>query len=391
MDIFRPYILLYSFFILSFIVIQFYLHRYVRATGPGGISPRQKIENRVFWLYALLVFLFIGTRDALVGTDTISYVYFFRSPNFHYQGAATDPAFEFIGRFLRDLSTDDKFFIFADSLISCYGLFYLITKTSLNKLYALLLFLMAGTASITLFLYMSMMRQCTAMSFYFVSSYLFFSNTARKKRKYILAGALYMVAVLTHKSVLFSLPFILVAYFKPFKKSFWLIVLASSYVLSALNITFVNQILDIASNAVNFGHYENYRSLSFGFIEGKGWLNMNLLPFMAIAFMLLYLETNDKLKLWYNQLFLWGVLANNLFYNNLMWSRLILYLTILVIIVIPNALHGQKLKVQIGFSVPIFAYFMYKVTTQLLVQTAFSAEGLIVVPYHSWLFDGILY
>ena len=34
---------------------------------------------------------------------------------------------------------------------------------------------------------------------------------------------------------------------------------------------------------------------------------------------------------------------------------------------------------------------MYKVTTQLLVQTAFSAEGLIVVPYHSWLFDGILY
>lgn len=391
MEILQPYIYLYSFIIISFFLEKIYLHfSYSNVNRNGCLMVLEnKYETRCFYFYTVLIGLFICTRDATVGADTQSYVDFYNNPLFYYVGEKTDILFELIGRFLHFIYVNDQFFIFAISLFYCLGLFFIINKTSKNKTYSILLFVISGTSSITLFLYLSMIRQCTAMTFYFFSLYFLFVSASRKKRRYLFAAFFYVAAVMTHKSVAFALPFILITYFKPLKKKIWIILILLTYVLSALNISYVNNILNFASDMFDLGHYEGYANVSFGEIEYKGWFNMDLLPFMGLSFLLMWLAKRDEIKNWIYQLFLWGTVMNNLFYNNLMWSRLVLYLTIFSIIAIPNILYNKKTSIQVCSFVPILGYYLYKTSSQLIGQVSFLATGNIVIPYHSWLFDPI--
>lgn len=391
MEIFQPYIFLYSFVIITFIFVRGYLHyKYSNYSGSlKALGLEQKIDTRWYYLYALIIGLFICTRDVSVGTDTQTYVAFYNDPMFWYAGDKTDPLFEAIGRLLHSIYVNDQFFIFALSFFYSLGLFFIINKTSKNKTYSTVLFLISGTSSITLFLYLSMMRQCTAMSFYFFSLYFLFVANVKKKQKYFFATLFYVAAILTHKSAAFALPFILLVYFKPLKKKTWTIFILLTYVLSALNISYVNDILNLAFGMFDFGHYEGYASVTFGEIEYKGWFNMNILPFMALSFLLLRLAKKDELNNWIYQFFLWGTVMNNLFYNNLMWSRLVLYLTIFSLIAIPNILYNKKTSIQVCSFIPILAYYIYKTSSQLIGQVSFLATGNLVIPYHSWLFDPI--
>lgn len=392
MELFVPYIYLYTFVILTFILIKAYMHskygngKYINLANT---VKAQALDNKWFILYAVIVGMFICTRKVTVGTDTQTYVAFYNDPLFYYAGDKTDPLFELIGRLLHSIYVNDQFFIFTLSLLYCLGLYFIINNTSKNKTYSIVLFLISGTSSITLFLYLSMMRQCTAMSFYFFSLFFLFVANVKKKQKYLLATLFYVAAILIHKSAAFALPFILFVYFKPLKKKTWTILILLTYVLSALNISYVNDILNFASSLFDLGHYEDYTNVTFGEIEYKGWFNMNLLPFMVLSFLLLWLAKKDELSNWIYQIFLWGTVMNNLFYNNLMWSRLVLYLTIFSIIAIPNILYNKKSSIQVCSFVPILGYYIYKTSSQLIAQVSFLATGNLVIPYHSWLFDPI--
>lgn len=137
-------------------------------------------KRRIGVLGLLVVFLFIGLRTEKVGADTYPYVSFFHDSKFYYLGEKTDIGFELIGRFLHLFGSSTEYFIFFSSAIMCYGLFFLIYKYSKNINCALLFLCLVGTSSINLFMYMCMVRQCCALTFFFLSMY-YLNEYGRKK------------------------------------------------------------------------------------------------------------------------------------------------------------------------------------------------------------------
>lgn len=370
----QPYIVLYSFLIISHYI--FFLGK-----GKNVLLP-QRQDNVLFYIYSIVILLFIATRDISVGTDTETYVFFFHDPQFYYNGARTDIFFELLGRFLILFDKSAEFFIFATSTICFIGIFHIVDKLSKCKSYSILLFAIVGSFSIFLFSYLSMIRQGIAMTYFLVAVYSFFSGY-RTKKNLIVAIIFYIAAILTHGSCLFTLPFLALLYYKRItNKRIWIYLLLITYFLAALNISFVSTILDEVFSFLGDSKYRHYGNIDWGFIENKGWFNMNLLPFIALSLWLLYFSTEELIKEWYVQLFLYSVVLNNIFFDNMMWSRLIMYFTIFIIVVIPNVLNNQNRVVQYLSYNFIFIYYIYKTFSQLLTNTS----GNIIVPYSGYLF-----
>lgn len=216
-----------------------------------------------------------------------------------------------------------------------------------------------------------------------------FVSTISKNKRIIWAIFFFTIAILTHKSVAISIPFIFLVKFNPFSRKIWIMLLLVTYVLSALDLSFVTTVLNFFAEFVDMGHYEGYTDINFGQIDAKGWFNMNLLPFMILSFLILVLKNDKEIKIWIYQMALWGAVLNNVFYDNLMWSRLILYFSIFMIMAIPNALYNRKLIIQFPIFALIMVYYIYKTSSQLIDQVDPFATGNLVIPYHSWLFDPI--
>ena len=345
------------------------------------------VDIILYVIVSLLVFLFIATRHISVGTDTQAYVDFFNHSRYWYQGYKTDFLFEQLGRFLKLFSNTSEYFIFATSLLCYGGLFFVILKESRCRVFSLLLFMIMGTSSIFFFLYLSMIRQGIAMSYFFLSVYFLYQKRLFIYHRILLFMIFYIASILTHASCLFTLPFIVVVSLKPVaSKVFWLVLILVTYLMAANNVSIVQSLLGYAFDVIDVGKYENYADIAFGEIEAKGWLNMNVLPFIVLALVFLFVCSKRELKDWKMQFVLFSVVLNNVFFDNLMWSRLILYFSIFMVIVFPNALRHKGFWLQLSTYFLVFVYFMYKTMTQFIANAAIDATGNIIVPYKSWLF-----
>lgn len=343
-------------------------------------------KRRIGILGLLIVFLFIGLRTEDVGTDTSPYVSFFHDPKFYYVGNRTDLGFEFIGRLLHIFGSSTEYFLFFSSAITCFGLFLLIYKYSKNINFALLLFCLVGTSSIHLFTYLCMIRQCCALTFFFLAMYYLFEYGISKWK---LITILYIMAILTHGSILFTVPFVFILFKYNFSKKIWISLIVITYVSAALSIINVGDILDSAFSLIGgltSKDYSGYAEASFGQIEQKGFFNMNLLPFFIWGVVLCYLSQEKYLNCWYVKFFLLSILLNNIFSDNLMWSRLILPFSLLVVIAVPYLVSKINKKYIIPFYSIFFAYYIYKTISQLMFMASPFATGNIVVPYKMWLF-----
>lgn len=379
-----PYYCFYLFVIGCCLLLNIYLeNNRLRCLLFGS-----KTEDRTFYLLSIVVVLFIATRLESVGTDTVYYVNFFKHPKFLYVGEATDPMFEFFGRAIHFIWDAKEFFIFMTGLFSFFGIFYLIQKCSYNRVMSLTLFCIVGAISPTIFHYMCIIRQVTAMTYCFIGTYLLFEKyTKTHDRKTLtLLIICYILACSTHASCLFPLPFFILLYcFGGLKNQYWYILISVTYAMSAIGISFSKDIIGSIFSVFSHEHYGSYAHITFNIIKNKGWLNMNLIPFMAMAVMVMQSQDRKELDKWYCQLFLASVVLDNLFYDNYMWFRLILYFSIFVIIAIPNILHNRSMMYRWGCYAFIFAYFIYKTFSQLFHQVV-QTEGNIIVPYDSWLF-----
>lgn len=366
-----------------------FFYIYIAIIFLSIIEARQqslKKKRQIGILGFAIVFLFIGLRSQYVGTDTIAYVDFFHDPKFFYRGEETDIGFEYIGRFLHVFGSSTEYFIFFSSAIMCFGVFFIINKYSKNINFALLLFCLVGTSSINLFLYMSMVRQACALTFFFLSMYFLFEYG---RRKYVAAGVFYVFAVLTHGSVLFTAPFVFVLWKYNFTRKIWLLAIAVTYVIAALGVVNIGDLLDTVFSYVGgftSRDYSGYAEVSFGQIEQRGFFNMNILPFTVWGIFLCYLSKEEYLNRWFVKFFLTSILLNNIFSDNLMWARLILPFSLFVIIAVPYLTSKLEKKYSLPFYVVFFAYYIYKTISQLIGMSSLFATGNIVVPYETWLF-----
>lgn len=396
MALLLPYIYLYTIVLVLFL-ISMYCVKFIYNDSQNDnlikiLTIRKKeriLDVYCFAILAVIVFLFIATRSESVGTDTTNYVAFFKDPAFFYNGEKTDILFELYGRILRGLIGSGKEgFIFISALLSFIGPIFLILKTSKQRTYSLLLFMIMGTSSIFFFLYLSMIRQCIAITYFLFAVYYLFQHRGSQNIKILSFIVLYTAAVLTHATALFALPFILWVYTCPIiNKKVWIVTFFTTYILAALNISFVSTILDYAFSILETEHYSAYANVHFGMIRFKGWFNMDLLPYNVLAILLLYACSEKQIRNYIHQFALFSVALNNLFFDNLMWSRLIMYFSLFMIISIPNIISEKEKLVRYSALIFILVYYSYKTFSQLIYNASLFATGNIIVPYKSWLFN----
>lgn len=102
----------------------------------------------IFFFFALITALFIGSRDLYVGKDTLNYYKFYQSLSLNqvYPGFS-DPLFILLGKALLYLNLDFRYFLTLVSFISTLGLcisyYLMIDKLSLNRNYVLPLIVIA--------------------------------------------------------------------------------------------------------------------------------------------------------------------------------------------------------------------------------------------------------
>ncbi len=373
MELVRPYIIFYI------IIFGIYL--------LSLAFPKLRKGKRDWYFIAAstLVFLLIGTRADTVGTDTEDYVSSFQHLDSYY--AQDDVLFRVIVYVLRLFGSSAEYYIFIVSLLGLFGLFYIIDKYSENKTMSVALFTILGPMELFFFLYFSMIRQTIALSFFFISLCILFDNSQKNKKKLWLFLLFYLFSCLTHKSALFAAPFIAIIYFKKFdKRVFWIALIMFTYVLAGLGLSITQTVLSKVFEVLGGdSHYAAYADITIGAIESRGFMHLGILPFTIIGLIVSWFTDNKTRENWIVQFFLWSVVMNNIFFDNLNYNRLTLYLTMFSIIAIPNALKNVKMIVKLPTLVFVFGYFIYKMIGQFAFQLSPFASGNIIVPYESWL------
>lgn len=381
-----PYIVLYA--IMGITQVYF---AYV--SNKGSSIKAKKTDNALFVFYSLLLIIFISTRLETVGTDTLVYSDYFEINKYYSDnGRRVDIMFELLSRILHLGGSSGGWFIFATGIIETFGIIFLVNAISIRKSTSMMLFSIMGTTFIYLHIYLSAIRQCCAITYVVVATCLLFKQN-RNIKELLLSILLFIIAFLTHGSTLVVLPFILWAYFAPTtSKTIWCLLIVGLYVLSALNISYVNNFLEFVFNIIGDSKYETYANITFGERSSSNpWINMLLLPYSAIGVFLLLVNNKETIKQWWFQLFLMSIVATNFFSDNLLWGRLTMNLSIFAIVAIPNAIKDKKLFTRISFYFVLLLYFYYKSFSALLFdQIQTETMGITtIVPYESWFISSL--
>jgi hypothetical protein len=350
---------------------------------------------------ATIMFLLLGLRSAYVGPDTFNYTICYQHPKFYYCGNPTDTGFVFLLSCFRFFFPEKEFFLLMSSLVSLWGIYYLINHESKYKNVSLLLFGICGTGEIFYLTYFSMIRQACAMSFVFIGLTMYFSNHATDKKLNLLKGVLLLqkrqfyglvliiFATTIHASAAIIIPFLFIARYTSINKWIYTFIISITYIIGALNLFSFSELFTYISFQIKSSeHYNAYlEEMTFGEMASVGIINPLTLPFTIIALYILWFSKTNISKCWYLQFFLFGTILNNALTDNMMWTRLVLYFTIMAIIVIPNFLINSSLKIGKFFFLIIIAYYFYKTNNLLIYLNKINIDLNLIIPYKTWLFN----
>lgn len=342
-------------------------------------------QSLLYCCAAVISVCLLGFRSKNVGTDTLSYVNCWNSENFIYLGDKTDFGFEQLLRLLRYVDSSDGFFLISTSLISMCGIMILINKFAKYKYDSLLFFLIGGASSVFYAQYFSMVRQACALSFVFIALVCLFSY-AGKKRFYLFA-AFFIIAVSIHGSSLFALPFILMSLADiHYNKKIVVFALLVTYVIGALQIIKISSLfslVDLADSSLSkYGGY-TVEEMAFGNEFTPSIINMGSLMYTLLCIYIMCFNNEQKYDVWYFKLFVMGTILNNLLTDNLMWSRLLLYFTILSILVIPNLARHTTFKYSRYVYILLVIFYVRK-SVDIIVFMSQIPYTRTLVPYHTW-------
>lgn len=350
------------------------------------ISNEQN-QKRLFWFSSFLLFLIFAFRNENVGTDTISYIWCWHSPNFFYNDQPVDVGFELILRLLRVIDTSDEFFFVSIALIFLCGLCYFVAKNSLYPVDSLMFFCISGVVFVFFLLYIAAMRQSVAMSFFLIGLSIYFAEDSLKMKTLALACIVFAITI--HGSSAIVLPVIfLLPYIKLSKKNV-IITLVATYIVGCSGLFYLSSLLSFVNlEGSDFSKYQGYtQEIAFGMTENVGILNMFLLPFNLILIYLSFYITKDQINHWSFKWLFIGVVLSNLMIDNIMWGRLLVYFTIVSIVVFPNLLRTIPFKYKNIVYIVIMAFFLRKVIVVLFNASILGRLNGIhtEVPYETWL------
>ena len=395
---FLPYIMVYGIAVLMMAISMLWYER-------------KKLNMLSFWISWILLIIFVGLRDQSVGTDTIHYLSSFHHPEAGYGAHGdTDPGFLLYLYLTHYLLFDNgTLFLLLTTLIGLGGIGYVARKNSAMPTLSLVLFATFGTATIFLFHYMSAVRQSIAEGLFLMSVFFYLGKqkdeyklldltekneelTDQKKNELLpdrnigLAVILFFFAALIHGSVLAMLPVLFLARYMTFKRRIWGLIIIGSYVFGVQNFISVQDIVAAIFQVFGRGSesylskYGGYAEFQHGDVEAS-LINSNLWPFSILALYLIFRSNDIFIRSQWVVLFLLSVVLNNLFNDNIIWSRVFLYISLLSLFVIPNVISIQKRRwLDYGF-IAIFTAYSIMRATKILIATWIEPDGNVVIPY----------
>jgi hypothetical protein len=397
-SVFLPYIIIYGVaVILMAISMLFY--------------GKKSLNDYIFWLAWIALLIFVGFRDQSVGSDTADYLSSFHHPEQGYgENGDTDPGFQFYLYLTHYLLFDNgTIFLLVTALIGLGGIGYVTRHNSAMPVLSLVIFATFGTATVFLFHYLSAVRQTIAEGLFLISVFCYLGRQmdevkmlrlieqgeeiSPERREELLpdrniglAVILFLIAALIHGSMFAMLPVLFIARYMKFKRWVWALIIAGSYAIGVQSFFSVQDL--VAAIFSIFGRssdsylakYGGYADFGHGNVE-ISLINPNMWPFTILALYLIFRSDKVFVKSQWVILFLLSVVLNNLFNDNIIWSRLFLYISLLCLFVIPNVISIQKSRwIDYGFITVFTAYSIMR-ATKILIAIWIAPEGNVVIPY----------
>lgn len=356
--------------------MKIYIILYIVLTLLVVISwPKEDLSAKIwFFMFGLIVMLIPALRDISVGTDTITYVKFFRNQNLGYDGHEVETIFGLWNSFISLIFKNENFYLFVSALIPLGCVMFFIFNNSPYRLMSLLLFVIMYTFY---FIFFSGIRQSFAIGFFLIS--LHFYN----KKKYKKALMFYIVTVLFHTTALYCLLVLAYMYVPISKRSAYLLIIISF--LAGLygvfdyrsSISFVFNAFDPGNSILN--RYEHYSS-AMDWDIGRHRVIWDMLPPSFLGF--ICYRYSENLKSIYLKLFLFSVVFGNIIVSYPIGFRLTIYFSMLAIVVIPIVFTRRKLVSYYIYPF-VISYYLYKSYATLVSQLG-ADSGNIVVNYKTF-------
>lgn len=395
----EPYIIIFGSAMVMLLLSMFSDNR----------STTQKVMFIIGWI-ALIIF--VGFRGDTVGSDTDNYLQSFHHPESGYgENGNTDPGFLLYLYLTHYLFFDNGTpFLLLSCLIGLGGIGYCIWHNSNQPVMSLMAFVSFSTSSMFFFHSLSAVRQSIAEGL-FLLALCFYLGTTREERKLLtlradgktitdeeedeimesrnrgLAFLFFIIAASFHGSALAMLPIVLAApLLKKANHWIWSILLVGSYLISAFSPISVSDLVFMVFSIFGRGsdsylsRYGSYSNFEQGEVTNTGFLNPDLWPFTLLAIIIVWRCDKVRLQSQWTILFLLSVVFNNLFSDNVIWGRLFIYLSLLCIVVVPNAIEQSKSWIfRGGFT--LFAIYFIARAIKILFAQWLVPEGNIVAPY----------
>lgn len=332
------------------------------------LNLRQACGSRYFKFFTTsALVLFAGLRNINVGTDTVTYVWFWNR-SLDYPSELTlfsEPLFDVYSLLTKQISNyfglDYSFYLTGISLLVCLLYVNTIERHSNYRFQSLVIFILLGFYTF----YFNGARQAISVAIFFYSYRFILSG---ERIKYF---SLLFIAFLIHKSVILMLPFYWIFRLGLSRRTVFMVLICTICVAFS-----VNYIVEFASSYDS--RYSGYSSSEF---EGGGLVSVMF--YTSILIFLLTCKYVNKIELQlYDHCLLAMLLSVCIGWISVVLSldpsgilRLMLYFTQFLIFSIPIAICSFKK----GFSRTIVSIGLYIFLTIYFYMTTSTFSGL--VPY----------
>lgn len=352
-------------YILISLIVLGYLYLFYK--------PIQSIENVGFknkyrgFLPTFLILAFFSAIRDNCGCDYESYMIHIENiqlGRFNYM----EPGFQEAVRQLAKIDDNPRFVIIIFGVLTCFFYLFAIWNQSTNRSFSVFIFLTWGYYFLTY----------NTIRNYFVLSLILCAIPLLLKQKHIIFVSILLFAATFHKSALFCIPIYYIAVNIQFKKNhvFPLIILTIVLLLSESYLrSFVFSV---------YGGYEN-SEYDTGSISYLNILKAFLVIWIYIKFNIK--DLNDSLCNFYFNLNVFALVL----YVGTYWlpeiSRIGFYLNATVIFFIPRMLDNLiNFSQKQGLKTIIYcgSFILF-----LLLLNSFTSKTIRLLPYKTWLFDGI--
>lgn len=327
------------------------------------LSAKKKSQSLYFFTIFFLSIL-IGFRGLEVGPDTLTYETIFENIGEHNIYTYPEPGWVIFNLIIFKIGGSFHLMLWLSAILILYYISKSIQRYSPNIL--LSIFLLYSLYFV--FYSMNIVRQIVAVS---IVLYAYTKLIERKNKLFFiyicLAALFHYTAIIT-----FSIWWIKNIKFSKFK------------VYLGLLISFIGGFIVISSSILSMilGPYAHYLTS-----EKNGYRTSIIIPFLLSCFLsvlclFIYNTSKNKVKesLWMN-IYIWGVIINNLLLYLFLGTRVVMYFSITQIILLPMYLYNNTFKQKIF---PVFIIICY---TSALFFMLLLSGSVGVYPYNNVLFD----